>query len=251
MAVFDERRELNKQKKHTAARWDDSFGIKALGFNKFGKDNAFGQVLNFIPGVNTARHALAKGVAGKDTKKVLDDTFDETVGRDLAGLAFGIDLAKTIGTGGLSNLGGIGKGIGKGIAGGAGKGLLGGNKMPSGNAADVAQGLSGGQGGVEADSDIMSGFKQKAAGVLVNPYKEGTPEFDQFESTKMEQEGGLFNKVKSQAKNTLGSALGGGNVFASGANYLAQSIGDYKAGEEAFKKYSRGSMSSSSPFNFL
>lgn len=117
MAVFDQRAELNRQKRHMAAEWDDDFMLKALGFNEKGERNLWGRmVYSFAPGLNAATHGIAKSRAGGDTKNVLDDTFDEAVYKDFSGLAFGTQIAKSIvGGGGMGVSGG-----GAGAAGGAG-----------------------------------------------------------------------------------------------------------------------------------
>jgi hypothetical protein len=257
MAVFDERRELNKQKRHMPANWDDNFGLKLLGYNKQGKNNALGHVLNFIPGVNTGRHALAMGAAGGDTKKVLKGTFDEAVGRDFAGAAFGINVAKTIGTGGLG--GGAGK-MGN-LFSKVGQGKKMGAEFAD-EVSGIASEMGGGNKGVGSALDVASGALESSgnpdqeavdslvAEKLVNPYEEGTDEYNMFEEKKMNQEGGLKNKFKKMGGDFLKSA-GAGNLFESGANLLATSIADYKAENEEFQKYARGTFADPSAFSYL
>jgi hypothetical protein len=260
MAVFDERSELNKQKNRIAPSWDDSFGLKLLGYNQYGKNNAWGQFLNVIPGVNTGRHALAQGTASGDTKKVLKDTMGEAVAHDLAGVSLGINIAKTIGTGGLSGLGGgvggkVAGAVGKGSGGGIMSGLFGGGEAAAADGSEMASkasdlmGKAGDVGTNEVDPELLSSIKEQIASNLINPNEPGTPEYDLFEKMKMEQEGGVKNKFKSMAGDFMKSAAAG-NIFESAGNYIATTVADYKAADKSFREYAQG-QNTSSVFNYL
>lgn len=262
MAVFDERSELNKQKNRIAPNWDDSFGLKLLGYNQYGKNNAWGQVLNYMPGINTGRHALAQATSSGDTKKVLKDTFDEAVGLDLAGAALGINIAKLFVGGGVGGMasgaagaaggaGGVAGAVGKGSGGGLMSGLFGGGKGV-GDMASKASNLMGKAGDVgldDVDPELLNFIKEQVASNLINPNEPGTEEYDLFEKMKMEQEGGVQNKFKSMAGDFMKSAASG-NIFEAAGNFGAATIGDYKARDESFREYAQG-QNTSSVFNYL
>jgi hypothetical protein len=257
MAIFDERSELNKQQNRIAPDWDNSFGLKLLGYNQYGKNNAWGHLLGVIPGINTGRHALAQATTSGDTKNVLKDTFDETVARDLAGLSLGVNVAKTVMTMGAGGAGGL-------------SGLKGMFANSNGSMAGLFQ---GGAPGVSAPSSVGAGLMDKASGLmksgnksdvspelkqiideqvannLVNPHAAGTPEYDLFEQKKMQQQGGLKNKFKELGTDFIKSA-GTGNIFESAGNYAAMTIADYKEQDKAFREYAQG-QKTSSVFNYL
>lgn len=270
MAVFDERSELNKQKNRIAPNWDDSFGLKLLGYNQYGKNNAWGQLLNVMPGINTGRHALAQATSTGDTKKVFKDTFDEAVAHDFSGAALGINIAKMFVGGGLGGMaGGAGAAgaagggggmmaglVGKGSGGGMMSGLFnGGGKAAGGMSPELAtkaadlMGDAGGVGMDDVDPEMLNSIKEQIAGNLINPNQPGTREYDLFEKMKMEQEGGVQNKFKSMAGDFMKSATSG-NIFESAGNYVATTVADYKAKDESFREYAKG-QNTSSVFNYL
>lgn len=252
MAVFSQRSELSRQGRHIPASWDDSFGLKLLGYNERGGNNLWGSVLNFIPGVNTGRHALAMGTSSGDTKKVLKDTFDEAIAQDFATLAFGVDVAKTALTAGAGGAGGLSLGGGK-------MGSVLASKGASGAMEAAASGVNapmdfgsklaevGKMTGDTLESDMFSDVQKKVGENITNPYEPGTAEYDAFEKEKKNQFG---SGVKEQFGDFLGSA-GSGNIFSSGANLLATTIDNYKTRQSTISDYARGTMVDESPFNYL
>lgn len=274
MPVFNERAELNKQGRHVPASWDNSFGLKLLGYNSHGKDNAWGHVLNFIPGINTGRHALAQATSTGDTKKVLKDTLDEAIARDFATAGLAVNIAKLAVTAGASGAAGAAAG-GAGGAGSALSGLMGGGKM-SGMMGKMGGKMGGLLGGgksplsaddaanvlksakdVEVDNEMLQNVQKEVADQLINPYEEGTPEFIAFENKKAQQQGGLENRfkdigstLKNSARDFIKDAGPGGNIFESLGNAVTTSVADYRAKNEAFSQYARGMMVNS-PFNYL
>lgn len=288
MAIFDQRAELSKQKRHIAPSWDNDGFNKALGFNEKGGRNAWGKVLGAIPGVNTATHAIAKTRATGSTKDVLNDTFDEAVGKDFAGLALGVSAAKTIAGGGIGGGGGnmmeMFKGIGKGgIGNGAdaatlmsgqsgGSGLAGavGSVTGAEDMANVAGGMKNKKGftfdfGKNKEGDdtgmnfdlggIGKAFASKAnntqAENMKNPHESGTPEYAAFEKMLEEkQKDNNKGAFGEGIKDVVGSATGG-NIFEAGANYAGSMVASNAASKEAIKKASGGTFAYDPSFNYL
>jgi hypothetical protein len=261
MAVFEQRRELNRQRRQQAAEWDDSFGLKLLGYNKYGKTSGLGHIMGAIPGLNTARHAVAKSFAGKDTKQVLDDTFDEAIGRDLAGAALGINIAKSVAGGGLSSFGqGMLKdGLFK-------KGMLKDGLFKKGGG-DMAgevmnQGMEEGgefmefaknavnQVGGQDNAKMKEMLNSISNNNMVNPYEVGTPEYESFEAEKNKRNTDLGQRLKKGVGNLFQSATGG-NLVESAVQYGAQTIDSYRAQNEAFNEYAKGTLVDPGAFNYL
>ena len=251
MAVFEQRRELNRQRRQQAAEWDDSFGLKLLGYDKYGKTSGLGHIMGAIPGLNTARHAIAKSVAGKDTQKVLDDTFDEAIGRDLAGAALGINIAKTVAGGGLSS---FGQGMLKDGLFKKGGGDMAGEVMNQGmeeggefmEFAKNAVNQVGGQDN-EKMKEMLNSISNNN---MVNPYEVGTPEYESFEAEKNKRNTDLGQTLKQGVGNLFQSATGG-NLVESAVQYGAQTIDSYRAQNEAFKEYAKGTLVDPGAFNYL
>jgi len=83
MAVFNQRAELSRQKRHVPVKWDNDPMLKVLGFKETGERNLWGKMfMGVAPGINTASHAIAKSRASGDTKEALNQTFDEAVSQD-------------------------------------------------------------------------------------------------------------------------------------------------------------------------
>jgi len=182
----------------------------------------------------------------------------------MKGLAFGVNVAKTIFTGGAASGAGA-------AAGGAGKmanlfSKVGQGKKAGAGFADEVSGIAsemgGGNKGVGSALDVASGALESSgnpdqeavdslvAEKLVNPYEEGTDEYNMFEEKKMNQEGGLKNKFKKMGGDFLKSAATG-NVFESGANFVASSIDYNRAEKDEFQKYARGTFADPSAFSYL
>lgn len=290
MAIFDQKAELNKQKRHIAPRWDNDGVNKMLGFNEKGGRNAWGQVLGMIPGVNTATHAIAKNRAGGSTKDVLNETFDEAVNKDFAGLSFGINIAKTAVGGGLG--GGL-KGM---MGGGAGNvaGAVGGAKdalgATSGGAGQDVADLVGGVTGSGKDSNggnggggfldklksqfggddsqgtaegpeagnleqAMSAFQSQTSKIqgenMKNPFVPGTPEYDQFiKEVEDKQKQDNKGAFGDGIKNTFKSATSG-NIFESGANWAGSIVASQKEAKNEIKEASQGEFAYNPTLNYL
>jgi hypothetical protein len=289
MAIFDQRAELSRQKRHVAAQWDDDNFNKALGFNKRGGRNAWGQFLGAIPGLNTATHAIAKSRAGGSTKDVLEETFDEAVAKDFAGAAFGVNIAKTVMGGGLG--GGLGQGM-KGMFGGAGNiadatgaasSALGaaGQTVDSGaglanKAMGVADKISGrggflnglkntfGGGNNQSSLNsplpgdlkgVMDAFKSQSDDVqmenMKNPFEPGSDEYNQFERE-------MEDKQKDKNKGTFAEGIKGfigdaatGNIFETGADWATSFIASERASKDAQKDAATGTFAYNPEFNYL
>lgn len=286
--IFDQRAELSKQKRHIAPSWDKSVGNKLLGFNEKGGRNLWGKVIGSTPGLNTLTHAIAKKTSSGSTQDVLENTFDEAVNKDFAGLALGVSLAKTIGTGGLGGgMGGVG-GVGGAVgaeAGGIGGGLKsmfgGGKNVASGadfmGAAKDAAGATemqdngGGfmnmfkglankgqkdnpesQDGIGGMFDKFNGQVNKVQSEkLKNPFEAGSPEYMKFEQEmKNKQKENNKGAFGEGVKGLIGSATGG-NIFESGANYAGALVASNRASKDEIKDASSGKFAYDPTFNYL
>jgi len=290
MAIFDQRAELSRQKRHISADWDNDAFNKVLGFNKKGERNAWGKAIGMVPGLNTATHAIAKTRAQGSTKDVLNDTFDEAVGKDFAGLALGVSAAKTIAGGGIGGIGGGGgnmmdmfKGIGKGgigngadaatlMAGQSGSSDLAGAVNSLSGAEDMANVVGGGKKkgftfnfgknkegedtGMDFDLEgIGKAFGSKANKIqsenMKNPYEPGTQEYIKFESElELRQKDNNKGAFGEGIKDVIGSATGG-NIFEAGANYAGSLIANKAATKDAVHKATRGEFAYNPEFNYL
>lgn len=284
MAVFDQRAELSRQKRHITAKWDDDKFNKFLGFNEKGGRNAWGKAIGMIPGVNAGTHAIAKARAHGTTKDVLNETFDEAVNKDFAGAAFGVNIAKTVMGGGIG--GGAGAGGGGGFGSGI-KNVLGkGGDMPvnvTGTALENAgpeadkggmfsniggkiRGAFGGGDGEEPTSDARGPLGGNLAGItdafksqtdkissenLKNPHEPGTPEHDAFENQMKEQQ-------KQNNKGAFGEGMKGllksstsGNIFESGANWAGSIVASEMEEKNAIRDAEKGNFAYNPSLNYL
>ncbi len=116
MALFNRNEELSRQ--FRGQQFSKATGLKkkalgAMGFKDTGELNTWGKVMSNIPvpGLSTLTNVAGRGLTKNlDTGDVIKSGTDEAISSDLGKLAFALNVGKAVGTGGMSEVMGIGKG---------------------------------------------------------------------------------------------------------------------------------------------